>query len=212
MTMIKVGFIALVTTSLAVPAANAQTLELPRGRQGYWVSVGMNEVVSAIREKGKDKGIYTSQGLSIRLGEMVTERLGLGLFFDYGGLVDQKKNNGEFTKDDKGGTGGIGLEGSLCVWRTLALRTGFGFGVVMLTDNATEEKSLRGGAGSYLMLGASYEFFPWRRRVTGGWAISPALDVRVMPDGNVKAYTGLLGVSVTWWSGLERNMLILPEE
>jgi len=212
MTTIKAGFLALVAASLAGVAANAQTLELPKARQGYWVSVGLNQGASAIREKGKSKGVYAAGGLSIRLGEMVTERLGLGLFFDYGGLVKQEKAAGVYTRDDKGATGGVGFEGNLKLWRTLAVRTGFGFGVVMLTDDATEAKELRGGAGSYLMLGASYEFFPWRNRLTGGWAISPALDFRVMPDGNVKAFTGFLGVSVTWWSGLERNMLILPEE
>lgn len=197
------GFLALALGLLTVRTAVSQTLEEPRARQGYWIRVGLNQAGANVIEKGKDKGIYNGFGFSLRLGELVTERLGLGLFVE---------NNGIIKKKDKGAAGGLGIEGTYCPWRTLTTHLGAGFGYVMLTDDATEEKSLRGGAGSYLMLGISYDFFPWRRRLTGGWAFSPALDFRAMPDGNIHTYTVFLSLNVTWWSGLDRNMLNLPDE
>ena len=82
----------------------------------------------------------------------------------------------------------------------------------MVTDQDSQDKSLRGGAGSYFLAGTSYDFFPWRKRLTGGWAVTPTVDFRVMPDGNIHAYTVFAGLQVVWWSGLPRQMLILPEE
>jgi hypothetical protein len=33
-----------------------------------------------------------------------------------------------------------------------------------------------------------------------------------MPDGNIHAYSVFFGLQVVWWSGLPRQMLLLPEE
>jgi hypothetical protein len=200
---ISVFTATLLTVGLLAGRGQAQTLETPRARQGYWVGVGLAYAAPRVVEEGTDKGFYQANVLQVRLGQLITEHLGLGLFFESGGLAKNK---------DKGSIGGLGMEANLNVWRNLGVGVGAGFGFVMLTDDATEAKTLRGGAGSYAMLGASYDFFPWRHRLTGGWAVTPSLDVRIMPDGNVKTYTGFLGVRVTWWSGLERNMLKLPED
>ena len=187
----------------AARPVRAQTLEQPRARQGYWIGLGSVGVASYLTEEGKNRGVYTGYGFTFRVGQLLTERLGLGLLVEVGTL---KKGS------DKGMVGGLTLEGSATLWRGLSAHTGLGLGFVDLTDQSSQDKSLRGGAGSYFLLGTSYDFFPWRRRLTGGWALTPTVDFRVMPDGNIHAYTMFAGLQVVWWSGLPRQMLILPEE
>jgi hypothetical protein len=195
---------AIVVVALAAgPArtARAQELEEPRARQGYWIGLGLSGVGAGLVEKGEYIGVYPGNGLTLRLGQQLNRRIGLGLSVDYAGIIKDK---------DAGAVGGLALECNVGLWRNLSVHTGMGFGFVMLTDDATEEKELRGGAGSYLLAGASYDFFPWRKRLTGGWAVTPTLNFRAMPDGNIHSYTVLLGVQVVRWSGLPDNMLVLP--
>jgi len=183
-------------------------LEMPRARQGYWIGFGFYGIASNLIEDGHDHGIYSGWGYTFRIGQLITERLGLGLLYESAGSImgSIKKKN------DKGGLGGLILEGNATLWRNLSAHGGFGIGYIYVSDKTALDTSLRGGAGSYLTLGLMYDFFPWRKRLTGGWAITPTLDFRVMPDGNIHAYTFLAGVQLIRWSGLSDNMLILPEE
>lgn len=183
-------------------------LEMPRARQGYWIGLGAFGIASNLIEEGHDRGIYSGYGFSLSIGQLITERLGLGLRYEDGGYMLGKlaKSN------DKGGTGGLLLEGTATLWRNLSLHGGFGIGYVFVSDKTALDTSKRGGGGSYIGLGASYDFFPWRKRLTGGWAITPTLDFRIMPDGNIHAFTLFAGIQVVRWSGLPDNMLILPED
>ncbi|MGB8293935.1 MAG: hypothetical protein WCG85_00760 [Polyangia bacterium] len=199
---LALAVLVLLAAGVARPA-RAQTLETPRARQGYWIGVGLIDVASHLNEEGKNRGFYTGSGFTFRVGQLLTERLGLGLLVEYGGI---KKGS------DQGSVGGLTLEGSATVWRGLSVHTGTGIGFVMVTDQSSLDKSLRGGGGSYFLGGASYDFFPWRKRLTGGWAVTPTVDFRAMPDGNIHAYSFFMGVQVLWWSGLPRQMLFLPEE
>ena len=193
----------VVLAGAAARPSRAQTLEQPRARQGYFIGVGSVEAVSHLNEEGKNRGLYTGQGFTLRIGQLLTERLGLGLLVELAGIAKGS---------DKGSVGGLTLEGSATLWRGLSAHTGLGVGYVMVTDQDSLDKSLRGGAGSYFLAGASYDFFPWRKRLTGGWALTPTVDFRIMPDGNIHSYTFFMGLQAVWWSGLPRNMLILPEE
>jgi hypothetical protein len=183
-------------------------LEPPRARQGYWIGFGFYGIAANYIEEGHDRGIYSGYGYTFRIGQLITERLGLGLLYESAGslLGTMKKGN------DKGGLGGLILEGDATVWRNLSVHGGFGIGYVYTRDNTALDTSLRGGAGSYMTLGLMYDFFPWRKRLTGGWAITPTVDFRVMPDGNIHAFTLFAGIQIVRWSGLSDNMLILPEE
>ena len=183
-------------------------LEMPRARQGYWIGFGFYGIGSNLIEEGHNRGVYSGSGYTLRIGQLITKRLGLGLTYQAAGslLGGIKKNN------DKGGLGGLILEGSCTVWRNLSVHSGFGVGYVYTRDNTALDTSLRGGGGSYFLVGTSYDFFPWRKRLTGGWAITPTLDFNISPDGNIKAYTLSAGFQIIRWSGLPDNMLILPEE
>jgi hypothetical protein len=200
--------LCLTTTPRSANAAeevidSRSLLEEPKARQGYWVGFGMSPLAAQLNEKGKDKGIYGGSAFTLRLGQNITRRLGLGLLVEYGGVGKSS---------DKGGIGGITLEGTCQLWRNLSAHTGFGVGYIYVTDKEALDDSMRGGGGSYFMLGASYDFFPWRNRLTGGWAITPTVDFHAMPDGNIKYLAVYAGLQVVWWSGLPKNMLVLPED
>jgi len=183
-------------------------LELPRARQGYWIGFGLYGIASNLIEEGHNRGIYSGYGYTFRIGQLITERLGLGLLYESAGSLMGRIGKG----NDKGGLGGLLLEGTCTLWRNLSAHAGVGMGYIYVSNKTAIDTSLRGGAGSYLSLGASYDFFPLRKRLTGGWAITPTVDFRVMPDGNIHAYTMFAGVQIVRWSGLSDNMLILPED
>ena len=207
------GFFALLFAStgpaFAQEAGDSRALlEMPRARQGYWIGFGFYGIGSNLVEEGHNRGVYSGTGYTIRIGQLITERLGLGLAYQaagslFGGI---KKGN------DKGGLGGLILEGNATVWRNLSVHSGVGVGYVYTKDPTALDTSLRGGGGSYFLLGTSYDFFPWRKRLTGGWAITPTLDFNISPDGNIKAYSLSAGVQIIRWSGLPDSMLVLPEE
>jgi len=183
--------------------ARAQSLEEPRARQGYWLALGTGGGGARMVEKGKALGVYPALGFSLRIGQMLTSTVGVGLAFDYAAV---KKNA------DSGGLGDLAMEVHANPWRNFAVHAGAGLGFVMVTDQNSEDKTLRGGAGTCVLAGASYDFFPWHPRQTGGWAITPTIDFRAMPDGDVHAYALFAGLQVIRWSGLPRNMLALPAE
>lgn len=197
-----VAMVGLLTALTAARSARAQDLEEPRARQGYWVGLGYVTAAAHLSEEGKNRGFYTGGGFQLRVGELITPRFGLGTVIEYGSI---KKDT------DEGGYGGMSVEGSARLWRNLSAHTGFGFGFVYATDQASPDKPLRGGGGAYFLAGLNYDFFPWRNRLTGGWALTPTLDFRASPDGNIHAYSMFLGVQVVWWSGLDRNKLKIAD-
>jgi hypothetical protein len=182
-------------------------LEEPRQRQGYWIGFGPTGIAAQLNENGKNRGIYTGFTGTFRIGQLVTKRLGLGLMVEY--LMGYEQL-GKGT--DKGSIGGLTLEGSCQLWKNLSAHTGFGIGYVMVKDPNAIDDSLRGGGGSYLLLGASYDIFPFQKKLTGGWALTPTIDLHLMPDGNVTFVSVMAGIQLMWWSGLPDNMLHLPEE
>jgi hypothetical protein len=179
-------------------------LEEPRSRQGYWIGVGMSGLALQGWEKGRSLGVYHGYTGTFRIGQLLTERLGLGLVIEYPSSVGKGL--------DKGSLYGLTLEGSCLLWRNLSVHAGFGLGVVLLKNSGDLNPSIRSGGGSYALLGASYDLFPWKARRTGGWALTPTVDVHGSADGDIRFLAVLAGVQVTWWSGLPDNMLQLPEE
>lgn len=195
-------------TALADDSADGEDLlEEPRQRQGYWIGFGPTGIAAQLSENGKNLGIYSGYTGTFRIGQLVTKRLGLGLMIEYM-MGYERLGKGS----DKGSIGGLTLEGSCQLWRNLSAHTGFGIGYVMVKDPNALDDSLRGGGGAYLLLGASYDFFPFQKQLTGGWAVTPTVDLHVMPDGNIKFLALMAGLQFTWWSGLSDNMLRLPDE
>jgi hypothetical protein len=179
-------------------------LEEPRSRQGYWVGLGASGAGVHAWEKGKNRGVYSGYTGTFRIGQLLTPRLGLGLLVEYVGGIGKGS--------DKGSIDGLTLEGSCLVWRDLSVHAGFGLGVVLLKDKQALDSSTRAGGGAYFLVGASYDIFPFKKKLTGGWAITPVVDLHGSPDGDIHFLALLAGVQFTWWSGLPNNMLHLPED
>ncbi len=205
-------FTVLVAVGLAVAPRGARAedsdehpiLEEPRSRQGYWIGFGASGVAVQSWENGRDRGIYGGYTGTFRIGQLITQRLGLGLLIEYVGGI--RKGS------DKGVIEGLTLEGSYLVWRDLSVHAGFGLGVVMLKDDQALNPSLRAGGGAYFLAGLGYDIFPLKKKRTGGWALTPVVDLHGSAGGDIHFLALLAGVQITWWSGLPDNMLHLPEE
>lgn len=181
--------------------ADAQTLEAPRARQGYYVSGGLLGFANLQWNDGATDGWRGGSGDVIRLGQMLTSRFGLGLRIDVGGAKSGSKTYA---------TGGLGVEAQVNVWRDLAIQAGGGLGFTSLSDPKSLEEETKGGFGSVYTVGASYDIF-FTRRLTGGWAVSPAVLVRWLPSDSLSGLWLCGGVQIAWWSGRPRNELVLPD-
>jgi len=182
--------------------ASAQNLEAPRHRQGYFVALGAHSTVNHYREDGDGLGTQVGGGGSLRIGQLLTRRLGLGLAFD---VVNASGNNQSIRVI------GIGVTGQVELARNLALHGGLGMGIVMLSSPDDDEGELRGLYGAAYTVGLTYDWFLGSRR-SGGWAVTPGAQLRWVPDEIDDSYSMILGVELTYWSGLPRGQLDLPND
>ncbi len=207
--VIATGFPAVPTLAAATLAlaivcgtarpARAQALELPRPRQGYYLAFGPHFALNKNWEGGRDWGVWTGYDITLRIGEMVTRRFGLGLQIHAGGAGGQGQHAGLF---------GLAVEGQWEAARQLAVRGGVGLDTVSISTVVGGDKSARGTVGSGFFLGLSYDSF-FTRRQSGGWAVTPVAQARFVP-GTTAALVGTVGVEISYWTGLPRNQLDLP--
>ncbi len=92
----------------------------------------------------------------------------------------------------------------------LAMNGGLALGVLQLHDDRVENEELRGAFGAEYSLGASYDFFPYKRKLSGGLGLAPIVQVRFLPGDEATSISVLAGLHVSWWTGLPRNQLDLP--
>ena len=191
----------------AAPAARAEgapaaiVLELPRHRQGYYLAIGNYALVTQTWDKGDSLGAWVGTGLSIRMGQMMTKRFGLGLQIDFGGSSNGPEHASVF---------GLSMAAQWELLHNFAVHGGVGLGVLQLTDDRDPDAELRGAVGSGYFLGLSYDWFPFKRRLTGGFAVTPMVQARLIPGGDIDGMVFLFGVDLTWWTGLPNNQLDLP--
>ncbi|HEY8925095.1 MAG TPA: hypothetical protein VIU64_11995 [Polyangia bacterium] len=195
---------AIAITALAcfVPArpASAQTLEAPDARQGYFLVVGPQFTLTKVWMDDEKYGIWPGYDFGLHFGQMVTRHFGLGLLVHNGAA----KGNGQTA-----GTFGLGLEAQVEVARRLAIHGAAGVETIQVRADDGSDKSLRGTAGAGYTLGVSYSWF-LTHRLSGGWALTPRLDVRYVPGSTSSGLTTVLGIQIAWWTGLPRNQLELP--
>jgi hypothetical protein len=189
----------LLALALAAPA-RAQTLETPRRRQGYYVTLGLALAYDHNWQDGVSQGTLGGSLLSLRLGQLVTRRFGLGLRLDSGGAAKGPR---------KAQMGGLAVEAQWELVNNLAVHGTAGLGVVSLTDDRDDDGKLHGVAGAGYTVWLSYDKFFGQRR-TGGWALAPMAGVRLVPSTTATALVGLIGLDFSWWSGLPREQLLLP--
>jgi hypothetical protein len=182
--------------------ARAELTELPRSRQGYYLSAGMLSGASHTWEDGDSLGTWRGSFFNLRLGQLLTERFGLGLQIAVGAATKGSQLASTF---------GLGLETHFELARNLAAHAGIGLGVLQLTDSEDKDEGLRGTVGAEYVLGLSYAWYPFRGRQSGGFSVTPTVQTRFIPGTSASGVAILLGVDIGWWTGLPRHQLQLPE-
>jgi hypothetical protein len=188
---------AVFAATLARPA-QAQTLEVPRPRQGYYLGGGLNLLASDVIDHGRGLGLWYGSSLSARVGQMLTKDLGLGLYLDYGGTAKSPRSTQ---------VGGLALEGQWELIDNLALRAAAGFTVLGVYDSSDPDAETEGAYGGGYTAALSYDFFVWRSEVSGGLSLQPFFGVRYLPDDPISVVTASFGLELMWWSGLPNNQL-----
>ncbi len=209
-TNLRTLLLALIVATSAFASirhAAASELEQPSPRQGYYVSLSPHISALMVWDRGKAQDVRPAAGLGLRLGQMLNSRFGFGMMLLEGSRSSNSKDSVIF--------GGLFvLEGQLRVWKTLAVSAGTGLGIVRVTekDPINPDDKTDGAYGAYTTLGLAYDFFPYRKPLSGGFAISPALRFRFLPGSPLDALGVFVGVEFTWWTGLPKNQLDLPPD
>jgi hypothetical protein len=183
-------------------AAQAQELEAPRRRQGYYLSFGLYGAATQAFEKGNSLGPWIGTGRALRAGQLVTERLSLGIAIESGST-----SGGGQTASATA----LAVEAGFAIRGNLALRGGAGVGFLQLKNPSDPtESATRGAAGSWFALGAGYDLFVGQKRLTGGLALTPVVEARYLPGSDTKGIIMFIGVDLSYWTGLPLNQLNLP--
>lgn len=193
---------SLAALLLAAPTASAQTqtlVEPPKPRQGYYVAGGMMGVVHQTWDKGDGLSPAFGTVTAIRIGQLITRRFGLGLQIDTGQSSSKHVKSTMFD---------LGLEAHFEVFRNVAAYGGIGLGVASIEDDRDPDAGLRAAFGTAYAVGVSYDWFPGKR-ASGGFSISPKLMARFIPGEDIKAFVGLVGLELCYWTGLPKNQLDL---
>jgi hypothetical protein len=194
----------VVSTLLAIASrpAQAQELEEPRRRQGYYLSFGLYGAATQAIEKGNSLGPWIGFGQALRAGQLITRRFSMGI------AIESAATQGD---GQKGTVASLALEAGFAVHGNLALRGGAGFGVLQLKNpNDPTESASRGAAGSWFALGASYDLFVGQKRLTGGLAVTPVVEARYLPGSDTRGIVMFIGFDLSYWTGLPLNQLSLP--
>jgi hypothetical protein len=187
----------VVAIALGGHRAQAQERRDPEARQGYYLSAGAGVNALASWDKGRRDGTAAGLGFTVHLGEMLTDRWGLGL-----GIEDGSASRRGVTT----AVGGLTLEVQARLWRHLTAHAGVGPGVASARDPARVGDETHGSYGPLLTAGLSYDAF-FTSRPSGGWALTPACGLRAVPGGDVSSIAAVLTLSVSWWSGLPAREL-----
>jgi len=194
----------VVAIALGGHRAQAQALREPEARQGYYLSAGAGANALATWDKGHRDGTAEGLAFTVHLGEMLTDRWGLGL-----GIEDGSASRRGVTT----AVGGLTLEAQARLWRHLAAHAGLGLGGASARDPARVGDETHATYGTLLTAGLSYDAFftghagGGTSRPSGGWAVTPACGLRAVPGGDTSSIAAVLTLSISWWSGLPAREL-----
>jgi hypothetical protein len=198
-------YLATLTSVLLSPlAANAQGLERPALRQGYYLGATLQGVVHTSRnDQLKLDESAMGAGVSLRVGEMFTSHWGFGLRLDIGSAQSERWAS-QFA--------GLVLEGQCRPWRALAVHAGIGVGFAGAQDKDELVREDPGTGGAYYVASVSYDLFPFHSEGSGGLALTPTISVTHVPGEDYRATMVGVGLEVTWWTGLSKQALELPND
>jgi hypothetical protein len=197
--------LATIVTALAwsCPSAQAQQLESPRRRQGYYLSGGLGAGLLKSWDDGAAVPLGAGGKIELRAGQLLTPRFGLGLDVELGGGKRDAFSTILF---------GVGFEAHLALVDNLALRAGVGLAALSIEDGRRVDDHDHGAYGSKYAIGLSYDWFPFRRaNPSGGLAVVPVVQLRALPESSAANLSLFLGFEVAWWTGLPHHQLDLPD-
>jgi hypothetical protein len=202
--VVLASIVVVSTASLLPRPVRAQQLEPPARRQGYYVSLGIYGAATQAFEKGDTLGPWAGYGGALRAGQLVTRRLSLGLALEGGAT----SGDGQ-----RASANALALEAGFAVHGNLAVRGGAGIGFLRLKNpNDPTESSSRGAAGSWFALGVSYDWFILPKRLSGGLALVPVVQVRYVPGSDTSGLVAFFGVDLCYWTGLPASQLALTPD
>jgi hypothetical protein len=197
--------ILLAAICLQPGSVAAQTLEPPRQRQGYWLQVGLHGLMAETWEKGEHLGTWRGNILTLRLGQLLTSRFGLGILYSSGAASGTAWGGIQHLETFTG----LAMEAQWNPWRNLGLHGAAGMQFVALRATEGPDKGTRGNWGTGYALGISYDFFPLSKKRSGGFCLTPMLLAQYSPGATVATATFLAGLQVGYWTGLGGNQLDL---
>lgn len=200
---VRLAALLAIVGALCAPGvtARAQSLEPPRPRQGSYVAVGLLGALELNWDQDEPLGAMGGTALTLRLGELLSPRLGLGVLIGTAGAAHA---------DASATTFDIALEGQLLLDEDFAAHAAVGMGVLYFSGTS-DDGEMRGVYGAAYSLGLSYDLFLTNAERSGGWSLVPSLWLRVLPGDTAFGVAGFFGLEASYWTGLPRRQLALPE-
>jgi hypothetical protein len=109
--------------------------------------------------------------------------------------------------------GRLSIEAQIRPVAPLAIRLYGGFGVTDPYRRVHGAEKLIGRVGGTYGVAVGWDFFPAHDpRRSGGLAVTPFVWFEGSPDPNFATVTGGIGIEITFWTGLAKNELVLPDD
>jgi hypothetical protein len=177
-------------------------LEHPKPNQGHFIAVGLHGLSAMAFDESRGTRAPTfGQGVSLRLGESVTDWLSLSLAFALGSTYGERRDSLSLVR--------FGITSQWYLDPRWFVQAGFGATSGQGRDPADYDVS-RSRYGDVYLTGLGRDFYLSDASRSGGWVLTPMLTAEVGPDSRLTTTALWLGVEVSWWSGLSRDKLDLP--
>lgn len=176
-------------------------LEEPRPRQGHFIAVGFHGLSAmAFDENRGTRSPTFGQGVSLRLGESVTDWLNLSLAFSLGSTYGKAQ--------DSLTLGRFGVSSQWYFSERWFVQAGLGAANAQGPDPENHDRS-RGRFSAVYFTGLGHDFYISDRARSGGWVFTPTFTAELSPDSEFTTTSLWVGVEISWWTGLSRDKLKL---
>lgn len=179
-------------------------LERPAPDQGYYFIAGLHGALVHVVDDGRAISSLPGYSLTFRIGQSITSYFDLGFRLDVATIAASDRDG--FMTD-------FGLDATLRPSGRWLFRLGGGMGGGKLSA-APDSDDKASNFGAVLAFEAGYQLFPfYSRGESGGVGFTPLLRMTSVQPGTDDAhYWLMLGIDVTWWTGLPKNQLDLTLE
>ena len=186
------------------PIVRGQELVTPQPRQGYYISLGAHGMLNGNTDNDDTwHGPWGGPGGELRFGESITPWLDLGLNMgvSFG-----------FSEKYLGTVGHVALDAQFRPVDPFFLRLSLGFGFTDVTRRISGIAAIDGSIGAFYQLAAGYDFFPFYKKGSGGFAVTPVVGFAAVPGELLTSLLGYVGIELSFWTGLTKDKLNLPDE